>query len=409
VKKWVLLPVVVLAVLTISCSMMIAQLGGAFSKAPSDLASQLSPAARELVSRAYDGIEPTRLTDYHAHVVGLGAGGTGCSVNPRMRSWAHPLERLKFEVYLSAAGIRDIEQADRQYVSRLVELVRRTPHPAKVHIVAFDKYYDTEGLPNLERTEFHTPNAYVMDLAGEFPDVFVPVISVHPYRQDAVEALERWAQRGARFVKWLPNAMGIDPSRASIEPYYEKMSALGMVLLTHAGDEKAVHAEEAQRLGNPLLLRRPLDAGVKVIVAHCASLGDNEDLDDPVRPRISNFRLFMRLMEDERYEGLLFADISATTQANRLFEPLAELLKRQDLHARLVNGSDYPLPGINILVRTGVLARAGYISKEQRRALNEIYDYNPLLFDFVLKRTVRLPESGRGFAASVFMSNPGLH
>ena len=32
-------------------------------------------------------------------------GGTNNLVNPKLRSWKHPLHRLKFAVYLSAAGV----------------------------------------------------------------------------------------------------------------------------------------------------------------------------------------------------------------------------------------------------------------------------------------------------------------
>lgn len=52
------------------------------------------------------------------------------------------------------------------------------------------------------------------------------------------------------------------------------MRSLGMVLLTHTGVEHSVDfAYHNDELGNPLLLRAPLDAGVKVIAAHCASEG----------------------------------------------------------------------------------------------------------------------------------------
>lgn len=42
-------------------------------------------------------------------------------------------------------------------------------------------------------------------------------------------------------------------------------------------------------LGNPLLLRRALDMGVKIIVAHVASEGECDDLDNP----ISNSIIFL--------------------------------------------------------------------------------------------------------------------
>jgi mannonate dehydratase len=209
-------------------------------------------------------------------------------------------------------------------------------------------------------------------------------------------------------VKWLPNAMGIDPSDAACDPFYTKMKELGLVLLSHGGEEKAVEAKEDQRLGNPLLLRRALAHGVRTIVAHCASLGENEDLDDPGRRRVHNFRLFLRLVEDKKYEGLVFGDISAMTQFNRIGEPLSTVLEREELHARLVNGSDYPLPAVNLLIRTKPLVRAGYLTEEEGASLREIYGFNPLLFDFVLKRCLKLPGTERRLPASVFESNPAL-
>jgi len=65
---------------------------------------------------------------------------------------------------------------------------------------------------------------------------------------------------------------GIDPSDERCDNFYQKMKELDLILLSHGGEEKAVETEEDQRLGNPLLLRRALDHGVKVIVAHCAGL-----------------------------------------------------------------------------------------------------------------------------------------
>src|SRR6185295_3090714 len=108
-----------------------------------------------------------------------------------------------------------------------------------------------------------------------------------------------------------------------------------------------------------------------------------------------NFDLFLRLMGEKRYEDLLFADISAMTQFNRSGVPLQTILAREDLHARLVNGSDYPLPAINVLIRTRSLVKQGYITTDERSSLNEIYHYNPLLFDFALKRTLKLPNTTR--------------
>lgn len=382
--------------------------GGAFTHRPEELKDGLSPKASDLVKAAFADVDPARLVDYHTHVAGIGTNGTNNFVNPKMRSWRHPFHRLKFAVYLSAAGVVDVERADLEFAERLVRLVSHIEHHGKYRLLAFDKNYGRDGTANPAKTEFYVPNEYVFALAAEHPDLFDPVISVNPYRRDAVEELEKWARRGGRMVKWLPNAMGIDPSDEACDPFYRKMRELGLVLLSHGGEEKAVEAEEDQRLGNPLLLRRALDHGVRTIVAHCAGLGYNEDLDDPARKRTHNFRLFLRLLEDRRYDGLVFGDISAMTQFNRIGEPLATVIGRADLHRRLVNGSDYPLPAINLLIRTKPLVRAGYLDAEDRAPLREIYRFNPLLFDFVLKRRLKLPGTDRRLPASVFEANPEL-
>lgn len=386
---------------------LIHSIGGAFTKQPEDLNSSLSVKASDLIKRAFDDIDSAKLVDHHVHIAGLGVGGTNAFVNSKMLTWRHPFHRLKLKVYMSSSGVADEAKADPQAAARLRRLVESIKDHGKHRLLAFDKHYRSDGSFNLEKTEFYVPNEYVFELAKLHPDLFVPNISVNPYRPDAIAELEKWARRGARIVKWLPNAMGIDPSDPKCDPFYEKMKELDLILLSHGGEEKAVEAEEDQKLGNPLLLRRALDHSVKVIVAHCAGLGTNEDLDSKDRTVVDNFELFLRLMDEKRYEGLVFGELSAMTQFNRSAK-LRTMLAREDLHERIVNGSDYPLPAVNLLIRTRPLVKQGYINADEAASLKEIYDYNPLLFDFALKRALRLPGTSKRFPAAVFMTNPAL-
>ena len=386
---------------------LIDQIGGAFPKPPEDLEHSASKATRELIDRAYQGIDPVRLVDHHVHLLALGTSVTDAFVNPRMRHGLN-LDRLKFQIYASASGIKNIDDADHEYIERLVRLVRAMKYPGQYQLLAFDKHYNADGAVDLSKTTMYVPNAYVVEVANKYPGIFMPAISVHPYRADALQELEKWAKAGIKYVKWLPNAMGMDPANPAIDPFYFAMKKYRMILLSHTGEEQAVEAEEDQRLGNPLLLRRPLDLGVRVIMAHSASLGTCDDVDRGGGKSADCFDLFLRLMDEVKYRGLLFGEISAMTQFNRMPGPLANLLTRQDLHPRLVNGSDYPLPAINALIRTTSLASQDFITADERQSLNEIYDHNPLLFDFVLKRTLRHPKTGQKLAASVFMANPGL-
>jgi len=385
---------------------LIHSIGGAFKRQPEELDRKLSDKSSDLIKRAFEDIDPEKLIDHHVHIAGLGIGGTKTFVNAKMRTWKHPFHRLKFKVYMSSAGVDDERKADPQVIERLARLVGHIRGHGKHRLLGFDKHYRRDGSVNLEKTEFYVPNEYVFEIAAQHPDKFVANISVNPYRPDAIQELEKWAARGARVVKWLPNAMGIDPSDPRCDSFYQKMKELGLVLLSHGGEEKAVEAKEDQKLGNPLLLRRALDHGVKVIVAHCAGLGTNEDLDDASGQQVENFDLFMRLMDDKRYEGLVFGETSAMTQFNRAGRPLRTILEREDLHERLVNGSDYPLPAVNMLVRMSPLVRRGYITADEGDSLKEIYQYNPLLFDFTLKRHLKHPETRRHLPAAVFTRDP---
>ena len=112
----------------------------------------------------------------------------------------------------------------------------------------------------------------------------------------------------------------------------------------------------------------------------------------------------MRMLGEERYEDLLFADVSAILFVTRYGEPLEVLLSRPELHDRLVNGSDYPLPASNIVVRLSPMVRDGFLTEAEADHLRAIYAWNPLVFDFALKRTVHHPKTGARFAPEVFES-----
>lgn len=150
-------------------------------------------------------------------------------------------------------------------------------------------------------------------------------------------------------------------------------------------------------LNNPLLFRRPLDQKLKVIMAHCASLGMNMDTEAATPTLTKNYKLFLRLMGEKKYEGLLFGDISGLTQINRCTKAMLTILRHKEIHHRLINGSDYPLPALNAVISTQLLVRLKYITDEERISLNEIYQVHPLLFDFAVKRTIRYRKTVRNF------------
>ena len=51
---------------------------------------------------------------------------------------------------------------------------------------------------------------------------------------------------------------------------------------------------------------------------------------------------------------------------------------------------------------------SSYITTDQQKVLQEIYQINPLLFDFVGKRMVVSPNTGKGYLPCVFSWNEAL-
>jgi mannonate dehydratase len=365
---------------------------------------ELEGEAAQFVDGLFAGLDRSRIWDVHAHLIGSGDGGSGCKVAEPVRSQLNPVERFRYDIYMAATGVSENGRMDKTYVERLLELQRLANPDGRMVLLALDQAVDLDGTVKRGVVPFYTPDSYVLAVAKEHPE-FEAGVSIHPYRTDAVDRLTAAHAEGARLVKWLPAVQHIDPSSPACDAFYERIAQLGMPLLTHAGAEAAM-AVEVQALGNPLLLRRPLDAGVKVVVAHGASLGNDLDLDMPEESRElrPSWELLLRMMENPRYERLLYADISAITQFNRCGEPLRAFLRAFKLHHRLVNGSDYPLPAIDPLISTWKLVQEGYLTRRERKLCNLVFDANPLLFDFAVKRCLKLEEDGRThrFGPTVF-------
>jgi mannonate dehydratase len=147
-------------------------------------------------------------------------------------------------------------------------------------------------------------------------------------------------------------------------------------------------------------MRHALDAGVRVIAAHCSSLGRSADTDKPSAPPIAAFELFARLMDEPAWQDRLLGDVSALFQVNRSPRIWRTVLQRDDWHERLLHGSDHPLPGVMPLFSPARMASAGLLDEAAVEPLRRIREHNPLLFDLVLKRQLRDGSSRLG--ASVF-------
>ncbi len=353
-----------------------------------------------LMQQIWQGIDTKQVWDSHVHLVGTGDSQSNKEnsvwFNANMESYWHPILKIQKKFYIngSCAANGNIDQSA---VERMAQLTAEMPIGFKLMLFAFDWFHDLNGKPNQAHSIFHISNEYAAKIASEHSEYFEWVASIHPYREDAVEALEQVKAQGARAIKWLPQGMGIDPANARCDAFYAACARLDIPIICHTGRESAVQGGN-QDDANPLKLRRALDAGVRIVLAHCASDGEDIDYDNNNR-KIKSFDLFLRLMEAPQYKDLLFGEISAITLMNHAWT-IQPLLQRTDLHSRLLNGSDYPLPAILPIVSLKQLVGKNLLDESHVNFLKAIRLYNPILFDFALKRLLRYESNI--FPTSVF-------
>ena len=354
-----------------------------------------------LTLAAFEGLNLADVWDCHVHLLGLGESGGGAWVSPKMQSAWNLRLYAQFRFYLNAACVDPrLKNVDRDYLVRLRSLMADFPAGVRAMVMAFDRTHDEAGNPQLDRSAFYLPNAYARDISAMHDARIGWVASIHPYRLDAADAVADAVKQGAVAVKWLPPAMGIDPASPLCKPFYDAMAKHDLPLITHGGEEKAVEGAHRPAFGNVLKLRRPLESGVRVVIAHCASLGTDIDLDAGVNAaEVECFELFERLMAVREFEGRLFGDISALPQTNR-FKVLERILKHDDWAGRLLNGSDYPLPGVFPLFSIDAFVERNWLKAEVGEHLKRVREGNPLLFDFLLKRHLQI--DGLKFSHKVF-------
>jgi len=261
----------------------------------------------------------------HVHLVGNGSGGTGCWL--RLRGWHRPLAALMVRgIGLPASALRG--DLDRLYVERLLELVRGSSLGGIV-ILAHDQVYDERGKMMKNVGSFYVPNAYVLKLARVHRE-FLPAVSIHPARPDALEELERCLLDGAVMMKCLPNCHNIDCNDRRYRIFWERMAEAGLPLLAHTGGEHTVPVVRRE-FSDPRTLRLPLECGVNVIAAHC---GTKSGLFDP-----EYFHVFAEMT---RLHPNLYGDTSAFNVPIR-GRHIDQCLRAPLVH-RMVHGSDYPVP-----------------------------------------------------------------
>ncbi len=261
----------------------------------------------------------------HVHIVGNGRQGSGCWLRPT--GWFASLGRyMCHHIGVCVRGFDDPE-FDRLYIERLIQLLRESSLDAAV-VLAHDQVYHDDGRRMEGAGTFYAPNDYVLELARQHPE-FLPAVSIHPARPDAIKELERCVAAGAVMMKCLPNCHNIDCNDKRHRKFWERMAELRLPLLAHTGGEHTLQIIRPE-YADPRILIQPLECGVTCIAAHSGGRG----FLDP-----EYFQVFAEMTE--KYPNL-YGDISAFNIPVRS-KHFRDCLREPLVH-RILHGSDYPVP-----------------------------------------------------------------
>ncbi|HWH68464.1 MAG TPA: amidohydrolase family protein [Candidatus Sulfotelmatobacter sp.] len=265
--------------------------------------------------------------DIHAHVIGLRSGQEGNFLCPPSQM-SLPLRLMLKGVsrHLPSGAGASANAALKQLVWQWVSQSRVD----RVVLLALDGVFRRDGTADVQHTRMVTSNDYVAGFVAGHPKLLFGA-SIHPYRKDALDELDRVVQLGACLIKWLPSAQNIAPEDPLCAPFYERMAHHRIPLLTHTGVEHTL-AQFDNALNDPQRLVPALRQGVLVIAAHC---GTRMFLYER-----SRFEQWATLAKE--YPGL-YGDLS-TFGLPLHGQPLRRILEDANLLSKVLYGSDFPTP-----------------------------------------------------------------
>jgi predicted TIM-barrel fold metal-dependent hydrolase len=215
-------------------------------------------------------------------------------------------------------------------------------------LLAFDDYHTAAGVRNSppERGsdfggDIYTSNTLVRAACRARPDRYLFGASVHPYRAQAVDWVREVAAAGAVLLKWLPLHQNIDIADPRTIDVLRCCAEIGLPVLVHYNEEFTLRTQHPEFLPvTPLLdvLRELRREGAMpiTIVAHVATPVTPLGIEHPHRELIA-------ALLGEFADAPLYADISALTTWGKI-RYLRQIAARQELHSKLLFGTDFPVP-----------------------------------------------------------------
>lgn len=265
------------------------------------------------------------------------------------------------------------------YVASMASSIRASHYVEKACLFGVDSRFNERGEEIHRDKTVCAMTADAIEVAQRYPDQFIPFLSVNPRRQNALDLVDEYAERGCRGAKFLQNYWGVDLNDERFIPYYERLVAHGLPLIVHVGSEYTIESDA--RYEGVDMVDLPLACGVKVIAAHMGLGRVNYKL-MPWRnlsrnPKYFDGDYFQLLEKLERHDNL-FADISAILAPLRA-RALRHLADATSVHGKILFGTDFPVP---YAVRLNTYDLAAKRRKQISSVGNPFDRYLAVLFEY---------------------------
>ncbi len=248
---------------------------------------------------------------------------------------------------------RDGKISTKEYFEFIYKIFASSEEIDGVVLLALDALYSPEtGVMDEIKTDLYIANKFLHNKITELNERlqkeseprkrnkrFFFGASVSPNRRDWESELDYvLSKTNAVLIKWIPSTQHITVDDEKHKEFYKMLSVNNMPLLCHVGPEYTFpEGIRRKKLDDFSRLEKPLEYGVTVIAAHCAT---------PVFPIIdkNEVKEFYAFMEKANSDGnvRLWADTSALSLSTRIFL-IPEIVKTFPSDW-LIHGSDFPIP-----------------------------------------------------------------
>jgi predicted TIM-barrel fold metal-dependent hydrolase len=273
--------------------------------------------------------------DIHTHLL-----------NPQVR-FERFIDRVMLPFFARRMGVEPAQlnaNPFEAFLAAMLRSVRGSRYVAQTCLFGVDSRLDEAGREIHRDPTVCAMTEDVLAVAERYPDAFIPFLSVNPRRPDALERIDAYVERGCRGAKLLQNYWRVDLNDTRFIPYYERLATHRLPMIVHIGSEYSIQSDS--RYERVDMLELPLACGVKVIAAHMGlgRIAYKLRFWRNLSPHPDTFDAdYFILLEKLASIPNLYADISAILAPFRA-RALRHLSAQQQVHDKLLFGTDYPVP-----------------------------------------------------------------